>query len=220
MVPLILGAIASAYADADAQKRRQALLNGMRSYQLGQSAVGQKATQDYLTGATPEARAAEIAKLTGDRTKTLQDSVAAVQASNPTPLAGKLSPDYARSQAAAAGTVADRTKRAIEQLSTMGMPGEAGVQGGIRFGRAAGVVDATNSAINRVGDTYTRGIDSTVPDPMLKLGGNALMAYGSSGAGNSSVNNGQGYEDASGNLYSPNVTRQQRLSRAFSLWGR
>jgi hypothetical protein len=60
------------------------------------------------------------------------------RAASPVTAPAGASADYQKASTAAADTVAARTKRAIEQLGTMGAPGEAGIASGLRFGRAAG----------------------------------------------------------------------------------
>lgn len=225
MFPLIIGLLAKYAATADAQKRQQRLQDAMRSYQLQQAAGNEAAIKGLIDQQTPAARGAELQSIQGSRATTMQAGVDAARSAAPTSVvAGATSPDYQKASAVAADTVANRTKRAIQQLSVMGAPGEQAQQYGLRFGRAAGTVDAGNTAIGNVGNAYVNAIKNTVPDPMLSLAGDGLMAYGSGGAagGASTVNNGQGYEDASGNLYSDNVTRQQSARKPVwpAGWGR
>lgn len=225
MLPLLLmgaGLLLNRYADSEAEARRMKLLEAMRAYGRGQAAIGQGATENYLAQQTSPARAAELAGVTADRAKSLGDTVAAAQKSNPGPIAGKLSQDYVRSQEAAANTVAERTRRAIEQLSTMGAPGEQALKTGIRFGRAAGVVDSANSAIGNVGNAYMGDIRNTVPNPGMKLAGSALMAYGGAKLGAPA---GGGVaasepEQLSGPGYDEKPATSARIRRAMSLWGR
>lgn len=218
MVPLILGALLSYAADRDAEKRRERLMNAMGAYKQGQAAIGRGATDALLAQQTPEARASELSKVTAGRAKSLTDSVAAAQTSNSAPLAGKLSPDYQRSQEAAANTVAERTRRAIEQLSKMGAPGEQGLAQGIRFGRAASVVDSSNSAIGNVGNAYMGAIRNTVADPALKLAGSGMMAYGGATAGDTPT--AEQPEQLSGPGYEAPTSTNSKVRRAFSIWGR
>jgi len=220
MLPLILAGLAvSRIADAQAEGRKEALRKAMRAYQLNQAHLGQAATEQLIAQQTPEARATELATLTADRAKSLRDTVASVQTSNPTQIAGKLSPDYQRSQEAAANTVAERTRRAIEQLSTMGAPGEQSLQQGIRFGRAAGTVDASNSAIGRVGNAFMGDINNTVPNPGMKLLGSGMMAYGAGGMGAGGAM-AAAPEQLSGPGMDAPTSTSSRVRRAFSLWGR
>lgn len=221
MLPLILAGLAlSRAADVEAENRREKLRQAMRTYQLGQSRIGQAAIEKLMTQETPQKRETELATLTADRAKSLQDTVGAAQSSNPAPIAGKLSADYKQSQERAANTVAERTRRAIEQLSAMGAPGEAALAHGIRYGRTAGTVDATNSAIGNVGNAFMGDIRNTVANPAIKLAGSALTAYGagSMGAGAAGgMGNSGAYEDSEGNLQQSPY--RKRVKRAFSLWG-
>lgn len=220
MLPLLLAGMAlSRYADTEAEARRHKLMMAMRAYGRGQAQVGQAATENLLAQQTPQARSTELAAVTADRAKSLGDTVAAAQVSNPAPLAGKVSGDYQRSQEAAANTVAERTRRAIEQLSSMGAPGEQGLKSGIRFGRAASVVDSSNSAIGNMNNAYMGDIRNTVPNPALKLAGSGLMAYGASsmGAGGTAA---AAPEQLSGPGYDDPTTTGAKVRRAFSLWGR
>jgi hypothetical protein len=72
--------------------------------------------------------------VTADRTQSLKDTVGAAQAFDAAPIAGKMSGDYAATQEANASRIAERTRRAIEQLSAMGAPGEqaAGLRPALR----------------------------------------------------------------------------------------
>lgn len=220
MLPLILAGLAlSRYADTEAEGRRNKLLMAMRAYGRGQAAIGQAATENLVAQQTPQARAAELATLTADRSKSLNDTVAAAQATKTPELAGKLSADYVRSQQSAAETVAERTRRAIEQLSTMGAPGEQALKSGMRFGQAASVVDATNNARGNVGNAFMGDIRNTVPNPGLKLAGSALMAYGAANAGMGATA-AAGAEQLSGPGYDEPTTTGAKVRRAFSLWGR
>lgn len=196
------------------------LLEAMRAYGRGQAALGQAATENLIAQQTPQARATELADVTAGRAKSLTDTVAAAQASNPAPIAGKLSQDYLHSQEAVANTVAERTRRAIAQLSAMGAPGEQALKSGIRFGRAAGEVDASNSAIGNVNNAFMGDIKNTVPNPGLKLVGSGMMAYGAGkmGAPATAVNDQP--EQLSGPGYGDKPATASRIRRAMSLWGR
>lgn len=219
MIPLLIGLAVQRYAQVEAEDRRQRLLEAMRRYKSGQAGIGRAAVEDLVSHQTPEARAAELASVTAERKKSLGDTVAAVQSSNPTQIAGKLSPDYQRSQQAAAETVAERTRRAIEQLSVMGAPGEQALKSGIRFGRAAGVVDSTNSAIGNVGNGYMGDINNTVPNPGLMLLGKGAMAADTTGFGKGATAS-TDPEQLSGPGYGDRPATATRVRRAMSLWGR
>jgi hypothetical protein len=124
--------------------------------------------------------------------------------------------------------VAARTKKAIEQLGLMGAPGEQGIASGIRFGRAAGDVDAGNAAIANVGAGYMRDISNVRPNPWLSMAGDIGMGVGggmlggAGGAGATTAGNADwGSLDAGPGAYTqPQSSLRGRLSRAFSLWGR
>lgn len=223
MLPILVGALVSRFADAQAEDRKRRLMEAMLRYQHGQSAVGQQAIGNLMTGMTPEARAAEMASTTADRAGSLRKTVDAVQASNPPQIAGKLSGDFTKAQATAADTVAARTKKVIEQLSTMGAPGETGLAQGIRFGRAAGTVDSSNTAIGNVGNAYMHSINNTVPNPYMKMGGNALMAYGAGGGkfgGAATDQPTQLSGDPDPNAIQNTYSTPARTRRTMSLWGR
>lgn len=221
MLPLLLGGLLlSRYADTEAEARRNKLLMAMRAYGRGQAQIGQAATENLLAQQTPQARGAELAAVTADRAKSLGDTVAAAQTSNAPKLEGKLSADYTRSQEVAANTVAERTRRAIEQLSSMGAPGEQGLKSGIRFGRAASVVDSSNSAIGNMNNAFMGDIKNTVPNPALKLAGSGMMAYGASSMGAGGTAAAAAPEQLSGPGYDEPTTTGAKVRRAFSLWGR
>lgn len=180
MWPLIIGALMKYGADAQATQRQQHLNNAMLAYQRSMAQNNTAAIGELTAKQTPAARQTELQGIQAARLGSATQAVNTVQPAAPTSVPGA-SPDYQKAQAAAADTVANRTKRAIEQMSVMGAPGEAGLASGIRFGRAAGKVDAGNQAISNVGNAYLTSIGNTVPNPGLSMGGSALMAYGSGG---------------------------------------
>lgn len=224
MWPQLLVLAASAFLkyqnDRAALKRQKNLAAAMEGFQRKRSDESMAATEKLLEKQTPEARSGELADLTEARQRSLRDTVGAAQAFDAPETAGKRSGDYERAQEQQATSVAARTRRAIEQLSAMGAPGEQRQAHNLRFGRAAGVVDASNIANENVGRRYMTDIQGVRPNPFIDLVSQIGMAYGTYGMGSGgTVNNGQGYTDAADNMYSGNATRQQRLNRGFSLWG-
>lgn len=245
MWPQLLVLAASAFLkyqnDRAALKRQKGFQNAMELFQRKRSGESMAATEDMLKKQTPEARGSELADLTATREQSLRDTVGAAQAFDQPGIAGKTSADYAKATQQEASSVAERTRRAIEQLAAMGAPGEQQRAHSIRFGRAAGVVDASNAANDAVGQRYMTDIRNVKPNPFIDLVSQIGMGYalgGGAGAATAgatgavgAANNGQGYEDASGNLYDSNTTsakhgeqdarirRQMQQQRAFSLWG-
>lgn len=229
---LAASAFAKFAANEEAAERREAYRRRMEAYQRTKARDTERATEALVSKQTPEARGAELKDITVDREQSLRDTVGAAQAFDAPAIAGKLGSDYSAAQEATAGRIAERTRRAIEQLATMGAPQEQAEAFGRRFGRAASEVDANNRASRNVGEGYLKDIESVQPDPFLSLAADAGMAVGSSGLFEGGVdasvaNNGQGWEDAAGNLYSDNVVRQLKapaklkagVNRAFGLFG-
>lgn len=218
-------------ANEEAAERREGYRRDMEAYQRLRAKDTERATEQLLHKQTPEAREGELKTITADREGSLRDTVGAAQAFNAPQIAGKLGADYQATQEASALKVAERTRRAIEQLATMGAPQEQAEAFNKRFGRAAGEVDANNRAAENVGRGYMSDISNVQADPLTSMLGDIGMSVGASMAGDASsiANNGQGWEDAAGNLYSDNVTRQMpvkapaslksRLSKGFSIWG-
>lgn len=175
-------------ADRQAQNRQESIRRAMEAFQLSKSRESQAATEALLEKQTPKAREDELAQLTADRARSMRETVESA-APAPTVIAGNLSADYERSQEAAANSVAERTRRAIQQMAAMGAPGEQQQKFGIRHGRAAGVVDASNSASERVGGAYMNDISNVRPNPFLTLAseigqgvGMGMMFGGAGGA--------------------------------------
>lgn len=236
ILPLLIGLGVSRAADQEAETRRQKLLDAMQAYQVDKAQKGQAEIQQLIATQRPDVRKAELDKITAARADSLASSVQAVQPTNPAPIAGKLSSDYQKSQEGTASTVAERTRRAIEQMSIMGAPGERDFANSVRFGHTAADVDSANTAINNVGQAYQTSMRNTVPNPWLKLAGQVMMAYGSAKLGaNGDPGVGTGidsgpYEDASGNLYNNGAPSQygrgtqkptvrSGVKSAYSLWG-
>lgn len=212
-----------------AQKRRDQIRGSMEQYQRMKAAETQAATEKLLEQQTPEARSTELAKVTDERARSMQDTVKAAQATEAEPIAGKMSADFKAADARSADTVAARTKRAIEQLSTMGAPGEQGQRFNIRFGRAAGNVDAANRAAGYVGNAAMTDIGNVQPNPFIGLLSQVGMGVGTGMAAAPAAGIAT---SAQPNQISPNnanwgslddgpaaYNTRARLNRGFSLWG-
>lgn len=226
---IILGALTKLMAGQNSSNRQEYLRRSMEAYQRSKVAETDAATRELMAKQTPQAREAELSQLTTDREKSMRDSVGAAQAFDMGPTAGKISSDYQGAQQATAARVAERTRRAIEQLASIGAPGEQKQAFGMRFGRAAGTVDAANRGSENVGRAYVGAIQNTHPSPFLMMAGDAMMAGGAAGAGGSggsqpnltsprnvewgSMDNGPG-------AYTVTPTWKDRLSNGFSIWGR
>lgn len=197
----------------------------MDAYQRGKSRESMAATEQMLEKQTPEARSTELADVTRDREASLRDTVGAAQAFDAPATAGKTSADFQRAQEAQAQSSSERIRRAIEQLATMGAPGEQKLKHQLRFGRAAGVVDASNQASESVGQAYMNDIRNVRPDPFLSLlsdigmgvgTGMALAPAGAAASGSVVPNSGMAFETVS----KPATSVADRLRTGFSLWGR
>lgn len=244
-VPLAIiaaSALAKNKANTDALKRQENIRGAMERFQRTKAAETEAATEQLIQKQTPQARQDELAQLEADRSRSMSETVASATPA-PATIAGNLSPEYQKSQESAANSVAARTKRAIEQLSAMGAPGEQQQKFGLRHGRAAGVVDASNIASARVGDRYMEDIDNVRPDGFLSLAGDIGMAYGAGmlggGAGTAAAAGaaggtgitpgtaGEGLQMGGGLGLRPNGLRlgssdmlgiKPKLERGFSIW--
>ena len=182
---LAMSAFAKMQANEEAADRREAFRRSMEQYQRTKAAEVEQATDTLIKKQTPEARASELSDITVDRERSLRNTVGAAQAFDAPEIGGKLSADYRSTQEADAARIAERTRRAIEQLSTIGAPGEQAQAFGLRFGKAAGDVDAANAASRSVGGGYLRDIEGVEPDPFMTMLGDVGMAAGSAMLGQS-----------------------------------
>lgn len=233
---VIAAGIGSKYvSERQATKQRDQLRQAMEAYQRTRASESTAATENLISQQTPAKRAAELSAVTDDRARSLEKTVSAAQATEAAPIAGKLSSDYTAAQERAANTVAARTKRAIEQLATIGAPGEQQLKSSMRYGRAAGVVDAANRGSEYVGNAYMRDINNVRPNPLLTMAGDAALAVGGYGLGGAAgaraapagasamgadPSGSFTYEDSAGNLQSSSMPYRRRIGSAFSLWGK
>lgn len=234
---IIASMIAKHMANKGAQDRQNSLQQAMQAYQSSRAKENESAIGNLVDQSTPQKRAAELQDLNASRMQSMTGTVDAARAASPVTAPAGASSDYQKSSAAAADTVAARTKRAIEQMGVMGAPGEAGIAQGLRFGRAAGKVDAGNTAIGNVGNAYMTDIGNVRPNPWLTMAGDAGMAVGgymlggpagAAAAGGASAmgadkSGNYTYEDSAGNQQSsaiPYQTRRARMNNAFANWGR
>lgn len=226
LIPLAIlaaSAFAKHEANQDAIKRQRSIAGAMEAYQRSRSKLAERATQDLTRKQAPESRATELADLTRQRADSMRESVGAAQAFDQPVVSGNLSDDFKRTQDAEAQSIAARTKRAIEQLAAMGAPAEAKQAHQLRFGRAAGEVDAANRASDNVGRAYMTDINSVRPNDTLSLLSDIGMTAGSAMLlGGAGAGAGAGADvAAAGTGVAPGAAgvRAAKLARGFSLWG-
>lgn len=239
LIVLAASALAKHANDQEALHRQEQIRQAMEAYQKGKSRQAVAATEEVLKKQTPEERGTELNQVTGDREKSLRETVGAAQAFDAPATAGAYSDSYRAAQEKEASTIAERTRRAIVQLATMGAPGEQRQKQQLRFGKAAGDVDAANSASANVGQAYLTDINNVRPSPIVDLASQVGMAVGSgmmaspgsaatTGASSADAMGADSaghftYEDSVGNTQRsaiPYQQRQQQMRRGFSLWGR
>lgn len=207
-------------AQEQALKREEQLRQSMEAFQRSKAAESGAATERLMVKQAPEARQQQMQAITADREKSLRDSVGAVQAFNAPGINAKPSADYKAAQEADASRIAERTRRAIEQLAAMSAPAEARRNFGIDYGRAAGEVDAANRAGANVGTGYRTDMSTVRPNPTATTLADVGMTLGSLGAFSKKkpATNVGSLEDASGNLYDPDMMAK-KVGKIFSLWG-
>lgn len=232
MIPFLIGAAIKIGAEAQADHRRNQLQKAMQAYQQSKALANEAAIQKLVAQNSPTAHAAELANTVASREAGMRTSVDNAAAAAPVSVPAGASADYTKASATAADTVSSRTARAISQLGTMGAPGEQSLASGIRFGRAAGNVDANNTALNNVGDAYMDMINHTVANPYANLAGSALMGFDSPGAKKAdsaapttggwtkAMGTSGEYEDSAGNMQRSPFARQSLMQRAFKAWGK
>ena len=227
MLPALAIIAASAGAkylgDRAVLKRQKSIRNSMEAYQRSKTAENEAAVERLLAKQTPDARGAELAQVTADNAKSMQDTVGAAQAFNQPGIAGNVSHEYKAAQEAEAANIAERTRRAIEQLATMGAPSEQQNKFNIRFGRSAGKVDAANRASDYVGRAYMSDIEGVRPNAILDMASQVGMGVGTGmlagGFGGGAKVPSATPTDAGSAPIGPFAGVAPRLKRGFSLWG-
>lgn len=161
-----------------AAQRQESLRRAMEAYQQQRARETEGATEQLIAKQSPKERATELSQVTDDRTQSLRDTVGAAQAFDTAPIAGKVSDDYKAAQQATAERVAERTRRAITQLATMGAPSEQQQAFSRRFGVASGRVQGANRASENVGQAYTTDIGNVRANPFVDLVSQVGMGVG------------------------------------------
>lgn len=173
------GTLLKGSAAADAAARKKRLVDAMSAYQTGNATKSMDVTGKFIEGATPEARGAAMQSAEDENRLGYEKTVGAAQAfERPGGVSGNLSDQFKQASANSADAAANRTKRLIENLSRMRAPGVAGATESRRFGRAAGEVDAFNSANAGVGRAYSTDMANVQADPWAGVGGDALTGIG------------------------------------------
>ncbi|HZQ71693.1 MAG TPA: hypothetical protein VFB08_02155 [Burkholderiales bacterium] len=171
--------------NAEAQSRRNSLQQAMQAYQQSKARQNEQAINNLVSQQTPQKRADELNSITASRAASMQNTVDQVRSAAPisTTAGTNTSPDYQKAEAAAADRVSQRVTSQIKNLSVMGAPGEASIASGLRYGRAAGDVDAGNEAIQNVGRGFATDMENVRPDPFLSLVSRIGMAAGTAMGG-------------------------------------
>lgn len=166
-------------AQRSAAKKQNALANEMTAYRSEQAAKSRTAIEQFLNQQNPELRAQEKTQVTDELRTGLDQSVGAVKRFEPQQvIAGKVSDEYAGRQASNEAALGDRVRRAIEQLSGIGAPGEVGMREARRFGQTATGVDANNRAAANVSGRYMDAIGNVRPDPFLTFASQLVQGAG------------------------------------------
>lgn len=182
----VASAVMSQQAQSGMEKRQKKLAEAMSNYQLSKSQESQAAIKGFTDTIQPDAKAAERTDINAELEQGLDSSVGAVRKFEaPQQIAGKVSDDFTQRTASNQGTVADRIRRAVQQLSIIGTPAEQGLRESRRLGVAAGTVDGANSAANNVGAAYMRGIQLQRPNPALSFGSQIFGGLSRAGGGGS-----------------------------------
>lgn len=138
-----------------------------------------QAIERYLSRQEMPARDAERIAVRDEMRSNLSDSVGAVEKFSEQPvIQGKTSDAYAQRVAGNAASNAERVRRAIEQLATIGTPGESARRDSVALGRSALDVGGEQDAIRNLDQAYGNMIENVRPNGLLMLASQALQGYG------------------------------------------
>lgn len=171
-------------ADKRAQQRQKRLIDAMEQFQTKKARGSGESIDKFLDTISPTSRAAESSQARGELQGELESSVGAAQAfENPQPIAGRVGSAYTERVASNEAAVKAKLERAMKELAIIGAPKEQSLRQGIRFGRAAGDVDAANSSIRNVGGAYEGAISRVRPSYGETFLSQLLMGLGTAGTG-------------------------------------
>jgi hypothetical protein len=172
-------------AQRSAEKRQEKIAQAMDAYRASKAQEGRAAIDQFVGGIQPEAKAQEAGNIQSELEQGLADSVGAVRKFEaPQAIAGKVSEDFTGRSESNAADWGERIKRAVGQLSQIGLPGEAQFREARRYGRAASDVDSSNSAANNVSGYYQNAIQNVRPNPYLTYGAQVVSGLGMGVANN------------------------------------
>lgn len=176
------GDLISAYADRQAARRRQEMLNLSHQYGLNQAAKSRASIDEYLARFSPEARERETADLRSEVAANLEKGMGVVQPfSAPQDFAGKVSEDYTRAKANATGAAQARVKKAMENLAVMGTPAVRAVADRPALNDASADVALANQAAARARAHYAGTMETVRPDAFTNFIGQVLRGVGQAG---------------------------------------
>lgn len=170
-------------AQRSAEKRQKSLSDAMTVYRMQKAGESQEQISKFLETIQPGAKEGERAQVIDELSQGLSDSVGAVRKFEaPQQIAGKVSDDYLNRRASNDASTGETIKRAIEQLSVIGAPGQTDMREARRYGQAATGVQSANQAANNVSGYYQQAIGNVRPDPFLSLGSQVAAGLGMASA--------------------------------------
>jgi hypothetical protein len=177
--PQVLMAVGSyllnSAAQGSAQRKQDNLAQQMRQFDLTKTKASTDAINKFLDSAKPEARAQDMAQGKADTTANLNDAIGTSQAYlKPSNFQGKVTSSYADRAGSDAASAGQRIKAAIDQLSTINAPHRQNFDQSLRYGLAAGDVDAANSGMRDVNQAFQTDMSNVRPDPFLSLASQVL----------------------------------------------
>lgn len=171
-----LGTGAQYLANKKQLDRRNALTNQMQAFQTAQANQGRAATQEYIAAQDPARQAAERTAIEQQLQDSLKTTMGGAQAYEKplTYTAGKVTDRLTDARATGDAALRARLDAAMKQLAVINAPQQQRIADATRANDARSTVNASNSAIQRVGSTYQNAINMAQPNQFLDFTGQVL----------------------------------------------
>lgn len=182
MIPIAIMAAGTAMqhkANEDALAGQSKLVSQEQLARSAKAREGTGVTERLIASMEPEARAAQDANIRSQLEGQIGRSLDTARSyETPDPFAGKVSQDYVGARTAGQQTVNDRLRRAFEQMKTLGVPGQRGLEDKFRFSQAASDIGGLQGDSAGLGRAYGAARSLEQPDPFLNLAGQLTQGVG------------------------------------------
>lgn len=182
MIPIAImaaGTMMQHKASEDSLAGQSKLISQEQLARSAKAREGTGVTSRLIDTLQPDARSAQDAAIRAEMEGQLGRSIDTARSyEQPEQFGGKVSDDYYSARETGRQTVNDRLRRALEQMSTLGVSGQRGLEDKFRYSQAASDIGGLQGDSAGLGRAYGAARSLEQPDPFLNLAGQLTQGVG------------------------------------------